>query len=1026
MLRGILISLCLICSAVSADTPVVYEDFKLLASDTSSYDYFGDAIDISNNKMIVGAYGATGNNSLATGAAYIYKFNGTDWIEESKLIAKDGESGDHFGQSVSIHGNIALVGAQYSDDFGEASGSAYIFTFDGNEWIEETKLTPNTLESNDFFGCDVSLDNDIAIIGAYGDDFGGSSSGAAYVYKNDGISWTLKQELHPKDSSASDFFGDSVSCSGNRIFISAYGDDDNGSYSGSVYIYEFDAGSDYWAITDKLLASDGEPNDAFGLDEIHVHEDVAIIGASRDADLSGSAYIFRFNGQNWFEEAKIFGSETDTWSLFGSSVFINDEFAIVGAVEGNGGFGGPGSAYMFRFNGTEWIEEQILHSSDREEKDLFGKSVSVHQNTILVGAISDDAGESSGSIYGFYIDSDNDNDDVPDNIDNCYLYNPDQADCNGNGIGDVCDVADSTSFDCDQNNVPDECQPDCDGDGFIDACDNDTDVDSDGIPDNCEEDCNGNTIPDDFEIELGIAQDCNGNGVPDECDFADGAVEDCNGNGIPDSCDIADGTEEDCNENDLLDICELVGLFERENKLIPSDGDGQFDFQFGFSVSIDGDAAIIGTFGGEGNYPQTGSAYIYRFNGSDWIEEQKLYASDGAYADWFGCSVSISGNIAIVGAYDDDSAGPSAGSAYIYRFNGVSWTEEAKLTASDSASQWLFGSGVSISDNTALIGAWANGSGAAYIYRFNDFTWIEEAKLTASDGDNGDHFGYASVSISGDKAIVGAHRDDTNGTNSGAAYIYQFDGTSWLETAKLVASDGEDFDYFGASVATYGNRIVIGADGDDDNGLSSGSAYIYQYDEGGWIQEEKLIASDGLERDVFGRSVAIDGERILIGAASDETNVGVNGSAYLYEYDGGSWGETKLIASDGNANDHFGHSVSISDESAIIGARYPAGGGGFLGSTYIFDTASLNDCNLNGILDECDLEDPANDQNNNGVIDECECVGDADLDGYVNVNDLLIIIGYWGNNTPQADLNFDGIVDVTDLLIVVGNWGTCE
>ena len=113
---------------------------------------------------------------------------------------------------------------------------------------------------------------------------------------------------------------------------------------------------------------------------------------------------------------------------------------------------------------------------------------------------------------------DTDGDDVPDSIDNCYLYNPGQADCNGNGIGDVCDVADQTSFDCNQNIIPDECESDCDGDGLIDECDNDTDIDGDGIPDNCEEDCNGNSLPDDWEIDNGISEDCNENGSPDECD----------------------------------------------------------------------------------------------------------------------------------------------------------------------------------------------------------------------------------------------------------------------------------------------------------------------------------------------------------------------------------------------------------------------------------------------------------------------------------------------------------------------------
>ena len=168
----------------------------------------------------------------------------------------------------------------------------------------------------------------------------------------------------------------------------------------------------------------------------------------------------------------------------------------------------------------------------------------------------------------------------------------------------------------------------------------------------------------------------------------------------------------------------------------------------------------------------------------------------------------------------------------------------------------------------------------------------------------------------------------------------------------------------------------------------------------------------------------------LLAGYSTKTTAPHSGSAYIYELVGNMWQETKLLASDGASNDYFGSNVSISSDgaTALVGAIGDDDNGEGSGSAYIFGLSASwsSDCNSNGILDECDLEDPVNDQNNNGVLDECECVGDADLDGYVNVNDLLIIIGYWGNNTPQADLNFDGIVDVSDLLIVVGNWGECE
>ena len=145
--------------------------------------------------------------------------------------------------------------------------------------------------------------------------------------------------------------------------------------------------------------------------------------------------------------------------------------------------------------------------------------------------------------------------DIPDE---CDLTDGYSFDCNNNSIPDECDVINGTSFDCDQNNVPDECQPDCDEDGFIDACDSEPDIDGDGIPDQCEIDCNENTIPDDYEIELGISQDCNGNLVPDECDIADGVEFDCNSNAIPDSCELID-PENDQNNNGILDNCECAG-----------------------------------------------------------------------------------------------------------------------------------------------------------------------------------------------------------------------------------------------------------------------------------------------------------------------------------------------------------------------------------------------------------------------------------------------------------------------------------
>ncbi|MHC4414142.1 MAG: hypothetical protein ACYS0G_02535 [Planctomycetota bacterium] len=185
------------------------------------------------------------------------------------------------------------------------------------------------------------------------------------------------------------------------------------------------------------------------------------------------------------------------------------------------------------------------------------------------------------------------------------------------------------------------------------------------------------------------------------------------------------------------------------------------------------DVAVVGAHNDDDNGSSSGSAYVYRWNGSSWGQEQKLLASDGAGGDWFGWSVSVSGDVAVVGAYLDDDNGDRSGSAYVFRWNGSSWTEEAKLLASDGAAGDYFGVSVSVSGDVVVVGAYedddnGSSSGSAYVYRWNGSSWGQEQKLLASDGAAGDFFGY-SVSVSGNIAVVGAYSDDY----TGSAYVYQ-------------------------------------------------------------------------------------------------------------------------------------------------------------------------------------------------------------------------------------------------------------
>ena len=183
----------------------------------------------------------------------------------------------------------------------------------------------------------------------------------------------------------------------------------------------------------------------------------------------------------------------------------------------------------------------------------------------------------------------------------------------------------------------------------------------------------------------------------------------------------------------------------------------------------------------------------------------------------------------------------------------------AKLTASDAAAQDRFGRSVSLSGDVAIVGAPQQFSGAAYVYRFDGTTWSEEQKLTASDGAAGDAFG-TTVSVSGPVAVVGAPLHDDAGNYSGAAYVYRFNGTTWTEEQKLIASDAAAEDFFGGSVAVDGNVVVVGAHGDDDAGSRSGAVYVYRFGGMNWIEEQKLTASDGVANDAFGVSVSTAGD----------------------------------------------------------------------------------------------------------------------------------------------------------------------
>ena len=361
-------------------------------------------------------------------------------------------------------------------------------------------------------------------------------------------------------------------------------------------------------------------------------------------------------------------------------------------------------------------------------------------------------------------------------------------------------------------------------------------------------------------------------------------------------------------ENDIADPG-VAYIFERDQdgannwgqvkKITASDGE-RYD-QFGYSVSISGDTLVVGAYGDDDLAEGSGAAYIFERDhdgAGNWGQVKKITASDGEALEGFGFSVSISGDTVVVGAPYDNDYTHWSGAAYIFKRDqgGTgNWGQVKKITASDVAPEDWFGYSVSISGDTLVVGVpWDDDggsySGSASLFERNqggDNNWGQVIKIIAFDDTANDEFGIA-VAISGDTVIVGAFADDDQGNASGSAYIYGRDQNgpgSWGLAKKITPSEGQEEDSFGLPVAISGDTIIVGASGDDDHGSCSGAAYLFGRNQGGadnWGELAKITASDGAEEDYFGKSVAISGETVVVGAYRADIAGNNSGAAYLF------------------------------------------------------------------------------------------------------------------------------------------------
>jgi hypothetical protein len=326
-----------------------------------------------------------------------------------------------------------------------------------------------------------------------------------------------------------------------------------------------------------------------------------------------------------------------------------------------------------------------------------------------------------------------------------------------------------------------------------------------------------------------------------------------------------------------------------------------------------------------------------------------IYASDAVAGDNFGRSVSLYGDTALIGAWKDDDQGGGSGSVYVFTRSGGSWNEETKIYPLDPSASTYFGTSVSLYVDTALIGrsydnAKGTRAGAVYVFtKVSSTSWTQETKFYASDAATYDHFG-TSVSLHKDTALIGAISDDDKGTNAGSVYVFSRTTTTWTQQTKLYASNPSTSSWgnFGNSVSLHGDTAMVGSY-EDDPELNAGAVYVFARSLASdgvtvsWTEETKLYASDGATGNQFGKAISLHGDTALITVNT--------GAVYIFTRSYGSDGintvswneETKIDAS---ANDDTGTSVSLYGDTALIGTTSNDDKATNAGKVYVFRSPS--------------------------------------------------------------------------------------
>lgn len=885
-------------SATSQATITLVQQSKFLPSDgiaDNDQFEFGSAVAISGSTAVVGRAKAS-TSSTQHGSVYVFEFDGQGWNESSRIPAPlTGGFDSQFGETVALHGDLLVVGSRLADTAGvHAGGVAFVYERQEGEFVFVKQLESSDQLGGEF-GKFIDTDGQTIVIGAPAAKDGlESPRGRAYVFEKIAGEWTESKAFSPPMYQRARTFAASVSIDGDTLAIGETGEDQFGQvYAGGVHLYERANGE--WVYQSTLRVDDistGTGNN-FG-HRISLDGDTLAVRSGLKDNLRTTLFVFKRENGEWNEVRQF-----PQGKAFNDSVALSGDIIVTrGVLSPNGRT--PIAIYQ-RIDG-HWHEAGSYFATD-DGGDHFGQALAIDGNTILASAP-----ESGGAVYTFTVEPQQKIQNIVATIDLPQLLVGDyQLRARVQDASGLETITESRSLAILQPSAPrvDVTLPEFVGD--IEP----VRFTEDSTPD----------------VSV-VAHDSNGLVVGDNV-FIDVDLND-------------DGDFDDLGESAFAQGS-LIGLqtYEQSGAFQPGE---IFDTdEFGLAVSIDGNRAVVGSPYDDEAGEDVGAVYLFDFDGSNWVQSGKLTLADPVRQE-FGGKVALDGDRLLVSA-EEPNSGPHDGDAvYVFDFDGSTWNQTAVIT-SPAGRGSEFGYAIALNGDRAVISApdiLVDG-GVVYVFEFSGGQWGFVEELEPSDGPSGSEFGW-SVDLDGDRIIVGDRRTSSANDEKGRAYIYEFDGSVWLETAVLQSAMLEESDDFGFAVAIEDGVALVGAPfGDGRIGL----AFVYEKVGSQWEFAEQLKSNPN-SFNQFGYSVAIDSGVLLVGARRGDTNIADDGTAFVFQKVGQHWVEiAEIVGDEVGPGENFGTAVGISDGQIVVTSnpRLPSDQGSTSGAADFFSASTISATN---------------------------------------------------------------------------------